>query len=171
MKRGLLADGTDATNPVLVHYFVVVPDWLCLRIIELEGDFRIGTGQARRGGDGVMPANATCIGVAGSAGRGRDGSAGLRRHGRKERRDEEEEEETDGNLRAAVQSLADAALHAPAVLRRLRSLPTSRSPTLSQPTDIARSAIRNRFSWRWRKGCRGGFASALTRTSCTFPGQ
>lgn len=48
MKRGLLADSADATDPVLVHELVIVPQLLCLWIVEVvERDFGGGTCGAR----------------------------------------------------------------------------------------------------------------------------
>lgn len=40
VKRGLLSDSANATDPVLVDHLVIIPQLLCLWIVEFtEGDF------------------------------------------------------------------------------------------------------------------------------------
>ena len=84
VKRRLFANSTNASNPVLADDLIIVPGLLCLGVVEVGDDFGVGAGEAGRGGDGVMPANAAaCACVGGVIIGGGDGCAGLGRHGRK----------------------------------------------------------------------------------------
>lgn len=60
MKGGFFAYRTDSSHPVLVHDFIVVPNLLVLRVIEIRSTYlRGGSGVAGGGRDRVVATDAS----------------------------------------------------------------------------------------------------------------